>query len=148
MFFFYFFFLFLVYPTENKTFLLKNQYFLILASFKKIHENFYHFSLNLYLRFISLQYTINKIYSKIVTNRFFMVFLFIVTLLTLIIKLYFLVSRLYRLQKIFVFYLNKKQKLRTKIYNFVKVKNLYQIVFILLETSHSIFCYYFLLYFY
>lgn len=129
-----FFFIFSSYSSfillKIKTFLLKNQYFLILASFKKIHENFYYFSLNLYLRFISLQYTINKIYSKLVTNRFFMIFLFIVALLTLIIKLYFLVSRLYRLQKIFVFYLNKKQKLTTKIYNFVKVKNLYQILFL------------------
>lgn len=64
-----------------------------------------------------------------------MIFLFIVALLTLIIKLYFLVSRLYRLQKIFVFYLNKKQKLTTKIYNFVKVKNLYQILFYFIRNK-------------
>jgi hypothetical protein len=82
---------------EIKFLLLKYKCFLILSSLKKLQKNFYYFFLNFSLEIITLKYTINKFYVRIVTNKFVLAFLFLVAFVSLITKFYFLILKVYRL---------------------------------------------------
>jgi len=137
------------YRMESKSLFDWKSVFLILNGFKTIKQNFYYFSLNFELRFISRYFTVTNFVSNISKTRFVIALLVMLIILVLIIKTYYLVLKVFKLKNVF-FYLKKKQKLKKN--SILKVQAGYQIVSyqavsILTDFSHILFLCRFLTYF-
>lgn len=86
---FLFYYYFGVITTQLKSLLIEHKLFLILNSLKKINQNFYYFSLNSHLRFITLNFKISTLYSQISKNPLFIAFIFFLIISFLVIKFFF-----------------------------------------------------------
>lgn len=107
-FFFVFYYSYFYLTLHLKVFLIKNNFVSLITIISETQKSFLLFSINLNLKFISFSFQFNNLYTKIANNNIFIAIIFVLTTLTLLIRLYFLVVRFLRFKKIILFYLKKK----------------------------------------